>query len=270
MRRTTGMMGLIGATFLLAAPAAAQVSWTTQEDDRRCEDRGDSDRERWCELREAVLAAPSALQIDAGNNGGVEVSGAVRSDVRVRAHIWASARTEERAHEIVSQVELEIEGGRFAAQGPEGARREYWGVDWELEVPRAIDVEAHTMNGGIAIADVSGNLDFDATNGGIELTGVAGDVRGRTTNGGVHVELAGTRWEGRGLDAETTNGPVTLVVPDGYGAELEASTTNGGFDVDFPVTVRGRLGRTLRTTLGDGGPLIRATTTNGGVRIRRR
>ena len=128
------------------------------------------------------------------------------------------------------------------------------------------------QNGGIEIADMVGDIDFDATNGSVRLERVAGDVRGRTTNGRLRIELAGSSWEGRGLDAETTNGSVTLLVPEGYGAELEASTVNGAFEIDFPITitVRGRIGRNLRTTLGDGGPPIRVVTTNGGVRIRRR
>ena len=45
---------------------------------------------------------------------------------------------------------------------------------------------------------------------------------------------------------------------------------NGRIDLDFPVTVQGRIGRSLRTVLGDGGPRIRATTTNGAVRVVRR
>jgi hypothetical protein len=41
--------------------------------------------------------------------------------------------------------------------------------------------------------------------------------------------------------------------------------------IDFPVTVQGELTsrRGISTTLGSGGPLIRARTTNGGVTIRR-
>jgi hypothetical protein len=269
MRTTTW---LIAGTLLLASPAGGQQAWTTAEADQaRCDDRGGDDRERWCEARRAALPTPALLEVDAGGNGGVEVTGADRSDVSVLAFLWATAPTEERAREIVSEITLAIDGGRLTAEGPERrGRRESWGVDWELTVPRAIDLDARTMNGGIQVADVTGDIDVAATNGGIALTGVGGDVRGRTTNGGLRVELAGTSWEGRGLDATTTNGGVTLIVPDGYGAELETGTVNGGFDIDFPVTVTGRLGRTLRTTLGSGGPPIRATTTNGGVRIRRR
>ena len=53
-------------------------------------------------------------------------------------------------------------------------------------------------------------------------------------------------------------------------AELEAGTTHGGLNIDFPITVQGRIGRHLETTLGSGGPKLRAITTNGGVTIRQR
>jgi DUF4097 and DUF4098 domain-containing protein YvlB len=135
--------------------------------------------------------------------------------------------------------------------------------------PREIDLSLETQNGSIAIADVRGNLSFRAQNGAINLDSVAGNVRGRTTNGGVDAELTGDTWEGTGLDLETTNGGVRLRIPENYSARLETGTVHGGIDIDFPVTLQGRIGRELSTTLGDGGPLVRAETTNGGVRITR-
>jgi hypothetical protein len=92
----------------------------------------------------------------------------------------------------------------------------------------------------------------------------------RTMNGGLDVELAGTSWEGTRLDVETRNGGVDLSIPDGYSAELEVGTVNGRLEVDFPVTIQGRLDRHLRTTLGGGGEPVRVVTTNGGVTVRRR
>src|SRR5436190_187323 len=102
-----------------------------------------------------------------------------------------------------------------------------------------------------------------------ERIAVAGNVRGRTTNGGVDAELTGRTWEGAGLDLTTTNGGVRLRIPENYSARLETGTVNGGIDIDFPVTVTGRLGREFSTTLGGGGPLVKAETTNGQVRISR-
>jgi hypothetical protein len=66
------------------------------------------------------------------------------------------------------------------------------------------------------------------------------------------------------------NGGVSLTIPRGYNGRLETGTTNGGMRVDFPITVQGMIGRRIQTQLGTGGPLVRAVTTNGGVRISER
>jgi DUF4097 and DUF4098 domain-containing protein YvlB len=117
---------------------------------------------------------------------------------------------------------------------------------------------------------VEGRLEFGTTNGGVRLTNVAGDVRGRTTNGGVDIDLDGPAWRGEGLDVQTSNGGVRLAIPDGYSAQLEAGTVNGGLNSDFPLTVKGRINRDIEATLGAGGAPIRVRTSNGGVRITRK
>ena len=40
-------------------------------------------------------------------------------------------------------------------------------------------------------------------------------------------------------------GMQTLAVPADYSADLETGTVNGGIELDFPVTVQGRLGKRL-------------------------
>ena len=67
---------------------------------------------------------------------------------------------------------------------------------------------------------------------------------------------------------ETRNGGVKLRVPEDYSARLLMSTDNGGFRSDLPVSVRGKHEKHIRAKLGDGGALLRITTTNGGVSIR--
>jgi DUF4097 and DUF4098 domain-containing protein YvlB len=94
-------------------------------------------------------------------------------------------------------------------------------------------------------------------------------VEGHTTNGGLHLELASDHWDGDRCDVSTTNGGVTIRVPAGYSAHLETGTVNGGVRIEFPVTVQGEINRHLAVDLGSGGKLVRATTTNGGVRVER-
>lgn len=191
------------------------------------------------------------------------------NEVLVRATVHASAEDEAAARELAGGVEIQT-SGVVRANGPAAARRSWWSVSYEIFTPRATDLSIETGNGGIAIEDVRGNHDVEAHNGGLRLAGVAGNVRGRTTNGGLHVTLTGDTWDGEALDVQTTNGGIDLRIPEDYSARLETRTVNGGVDIEFPVTMQGRISRrNIATTLGDGGPLVRAATTNGGVRVRR-
>jgi hypothetical protein len=259
---------LAAAVLLLAAaPLAAQ-----QRDDQDwCRDGwSDDDRATHCEVREVALDARRQLRVDGRANGGVRVRAWDRGTILVRARVQATAGSRADAEAIAGAVRI-ADGDVVRAEGPSDlGRREHWSVSYEVMVPRDTDLELEASNGGLDVAGVRGTLALRTVNGGIRLSDVHGDVRGRTSNGGVHVELTGRRWEGRGLDVETSNGGVRLDIPDGYAASLEAGTTNGGLQLDFPITVQGRLDRRLRAELGGGGAPIRVVTTNGGVTIRRR
>jgi hypothetical protein len=254
----------------MAVPAFAQTSG----DDPCRQYRGDRDSEQHCEVREESMAS-GALTVDAGPNGGIRIEGWDQNSIRVQAVVTANARDEARAREIAQSVQLLAGNGRVSAQGPERdslGRRESWSVSFRINVPRRNDLDLRANNGGITIANVSGNITFDTNNGGVNLTDLAGTVKGQTDNGGLTVRLAGNRWDGDGIDVRTTNGGVTLDIPAGYNAELETRTENGGFRIDFPITVQGELSmqRGVNTTLGSGGPPIRVRTTNGGLRVNRR
>ena len=253
---------------LHALPAAAQQDGEDWVEQCRRRSRGD-DREVHCEERETRLRATGSLRVDGRANGGITVRGWDRDEVLVRARIQASARTEEAARQIAGRIRVRTEGGEVSAEGPDTERREGWAVSYEIFAPRSTDLELRTTNGPIRLENVRGDIGMQAVNGPISLRGVGGDVRGRAQNGPVRVVLDGQRWEGEGLDLETTNGPVTLMVPEGYSARLETGTVNGPMSVDFPVTVSGRLNRRIETELGRGGAPIRVVTTNGPVTLRR-
>jgi hypothetical protein len=223
-------------------------------------------RSHACELRETTVAARAALSVDAGPNGGISVTGADRKDVLIRATVRAWGESEADARAMASQIVVHTDDV-IRADGPAQNGRNGWAVSYEVFAPRDTNLKLETRNGGIAITSVRGVLDFETQNGGVKLDGLAGNVRGRTTNGGVDVKLTGARWEGETLDVRTTNGGVRMHVPENYSARLETGTVNGGVNIDFPVLVQGKIGRDISTTLGNGGALLRAETTNGGVRV---
>lgn len=223
-----------------------------------------------CEIKEQTLPATgNTISVDARENGSVSVKGWERNEILLRARIQTAASSEAEANELAKQIGIETAGAKISAAGPANRRNYHWSVSYEIFVPLRSNLSLKSNNGGISIADVQGQLEFSALNGGVSLSHVGGNVRGGTTNGGVSVELSGDRWDGEQLDVKTTNGGVTLTIPENYSAHLETGTVNGSLKVDFPVTVQGTLTRELAVNLGSGGPTVRAMTTNGGVRIKR-
>ena len=145
--------------------------------------------------------------------------------------------------------------------------RSGYSVDYHLRVPQHLATDLHTMNGGIDLTRVDGNLRFETTNGGVTLDRISGDVNGHTINGALNVSLTGDHWQGNGLHVDTTNGGIDLRVPEHYNAHLETGTVNGGINVNFPVTVQGTIKNHLSTDLGTGGSTVHVQTVNGGITI---
>jgi DUF4097 and DUF4098 domain-containing protein YvlB len=266
MRRTVFPLLLLA---ICAAPAVAQSRDAQRWLDACRSGRGGRDRERFCDVREQTIPSRSHLRVDGRENGGIEIIGADRNDILVISMIQTQAESESEAKEIAGQIRVDL-GDDIRADGPSTRWRSSWSVSYEIHVPRKMNLDLTATNGGISIENVDGRMEFETTNGGISLTGVSGSVRGSTSNGGVDVELTGDRWTGEGLDVRTTNGGIELAIPLNYSARLETGTVNGGMDIGFPITVQGRIDRRLATQLGSGGALIRVTTTNGGVSLRRR
>jgi putative adhesin len=280
MRATTFILRGVLLTAVVASPLLGQRTrrYSDGPDPDRaiqdwleqCREGRNNDRERFCEVRESRLDPTRSLDVDGRENGSVSVHGWDRSQVLVLAKIQADGEDQDEAREVASQINIVTDGGRVRAEGPSTRRRQSWSVSYDVWAPRETDLRLVTHNGGVSVEDISGRLDLNAVNGGIALHGVSGDVHGETTNGPLNVELDGDRWRGPGLDLRTTNGPVNLTIPDGYSARLETGTVNGPMNIDFPITLQGNIGRHITTDLGNGGPSIRALTTNGPVNIRRR
>lgn len=232
---------------------------------------GRNDRGHACQVRDARLGSIAGpLTVDAAPNGGIRVAAWDQSDVLVRAVIQTWAETDGEARDLADRVQVNAAGTSVSANGPsrdDRRDRQGWSVSYEIWAPRALALDLKTVNGGISLHGMHGDSQFTTRNGGVALEDVGGRISGRTQNGGVNVRLEGSRWDGAGLDVETTNGGVTLAVPRDYSASLDLSTVNGGFRTDLPMTVQGRLDRQVKATLGSGGAPVTIRTTNGGVRV---
>jgi hypothetical protein len=263
-----------------ALPAAGAQTTHSSDTDARwlesCENNwnGDRDRGRACEVRDIpVKLSGRSIEIDGRTNGGIHVEGWDGDSVRVTARIQANADDDAAARALLGDIKFVTDGRGVRADGPSSSRygdRGGWSASYVVWVPHRFDLSLEAHNGSLRVNRVAGKMDLRTTNGSLGLSEVGGDVHARTQNGSLRVELSGARWEGTGLDAETQNGSVHLLVPDRYAALLETGTVNGRINTDIPITVQGRISRRLSVPLNGGGPTVRALTTNGSVTISNR
>ncbi len=139
-------------------------------------------------------------------------------------------------------------------------------VEFVVRLPRGVHLDLSTVNGGLTITDVTGEVEAATVNGSITASSLAGPVQARTVNGSLRVSMgdAGTG----DLSYRTVNGSVTLELPDGFNGRLSMSTVNGSLQSDFPLTVQGRLNpKRIETDIGSGGRRLEVSTVNGSVKL---
>jgi hypothetical protein len=142
-------------------------------------------------------------------------------------------------------------------------------VDFEVRLPKGVNVGAWSVNGGVSVDGATGEVEAGSVNGGVDATSSGGPVQASSVNGTVHARMG--RVGNEDLDFSSVNGNVIAEFGEDIDAQVELSTVNGRFQTDWPVTITGRVDpRHLRATIGKGGRRIRLSTVNGNVELRKR
>jgi hypothetical protein len=133
------------------------------------------------------------------------------------------------------------------------------------------DVAVDTGDGSVKLEHVAGVIDVRTGEGPVWLGGQLGVVRIRATEGTVALKLAeGSRMDGD-WDVSTGDGGVVLYLPDTFGAELDAMTSEGAVRVEDGLAIAHahRSKRTLKGPLGEGGRILRIRTGDGSITLRK-
>lgn len=219
--------------------------------------------------RTYTVAAGGRLEI-VNTNGIIEASPASGGQVEVRAERIAKASNDERAQELLKQLELREDVSpnrvRIETRGP-GIRigRSSHEVRYYVRVPDGLAVQFETTNGAVRLENLKGQIVASTTNGGVRGRGLSGSVKATSTNGGVTIEMSSVTGD---VELGTTNGGIRLELPADVKAALDARCVNGGISVSDELPFQGeQTRRRVSGTLNGGGPRISVETVNGGVRI---
>jgi hypothetical protein len=132
---------------------------------------------------------------------------------------------------------------------------------------------AESGDGSIEIEDASGRVEARTDDGSVRLSGVPGGVRIRSGDGSVVVRVrAGAVMTDDWMIA-TSDGSVSIELPDGFSAEIEAEPGSDS-RVRSELTLSNAVGgtreqRTLRGVLGEGGHRLTVRTGDGSIRLNR-
>jgi hypothetical protein len=245
----------------------------------------------------AALAAPAAAQssdfqwrgtVAEGRTVEIRgVNGAVRALPSADAAVHVEAtRTARRSNPESVRIEVVQHNGGVTICAvyptPPGARRDNdcrpgggqnsvrdndVRVDFVVRVPAGVRFESHVVNGAIRAEGLRSDVKVATVNGGIDIV-TSGFAEASTVNGNITCRLGAGRLSGD-LSFETVNGSITLDMAPGLHADFRGSTVNGRIDSDFPILVTGQVSRrSLRGSIGDGGPELRVSTVNGSIRLR--
>lgn len=136
-------------------------------------------------------------------------------------------------------------------------------------------LRAHTGDGSIRFQDIQGAVDIDTGDGGGELSGKFTSVRLRTGDGTLTVRAEDGSAMTDDWEIRTGDGGVRLELPEGFAANLDATTADGrvsleGFGEPAPAAGQDEDSHhSLKRALGGGGKLLRLRTGSGGISVRK-
>jgi DUF4097 and DUF4098 domain-containing protein YvlB len=134
-------------------------------------------------------------------------------------------------------------------------------------------IRAHTGDGSLTFEDVRGTADIDSGDGSGSVSGRLSGLRLRTGDGSLTVRAEEGSSMSDDWELRTGDGSVRLELPDGFAANLDASTGDGrvhleGFGNDGVPGDEGAH-NSMKRPLGGGGKLLRVRSGSGAISVRK-
>jgi len=141
-------------------------------------------------------------------------------------------------------------------------------VEYTLSVPRRAVLRLSNVMGNIVANGFANDMTLSDVAGNLSAENNDGSVRAHTVNGAIVVSV--TRFpEGRSVSLHTVSGAITLTVPHDAGAVVKAQTTSGGFQSDFPLTVKSEMiGSHVNGRIGSGAGWIDLESISGMLELK--
>jgi len=240
--------------------------------------------EEW--KREFTVGAHPVLRVQT-NDARIEVRGVPGNTIsaRVVAEGWhigpgeVTASAQQTADSIFIQVKTPDRHIHFNF----GNRS----LHIEVSVPQSTALDLGSSDGSVSVSGIKGEARLATSDGSIRVDNFEGSLRARTSDGSIEVagrfdlldlntsdgHISANVWTGSHLkeawNLRTSDGSITLGLPNDLSAFLDAWTSDGHIDLQLPVEVIGRVEKNrVHGKLHGGGPNLQVHTSDGSITLR--
>lgn len=149
-----------------------------------------------------------------------------------------------------------------------------WKVDYRIRVPVLTDLDINAGRGPITINGIEGNIQLSAAEAETKLKLSGGTVNATIALGKVNLIVPVKSWRRGGVNIRMAAGELTLELPPGFAADLDAEILRSGQIVNSydGLEVREKPGitpRLVKARAGAGGTAFRFTVGDGTINIRK-
>jgi hypothetical protein len=232
-----------------------------------------------------------ALTIVGAPAGSITIEGWSRNEVDITAEIEQRADTEEELTQLAAVNSFMIDDTpnhvrvittgthdkafmrRAAKNFPKKLAGLPWKIDYKIRVPAMCDVEIDAGRGALKLSGVEGAIRITALEGDATLGLTGGLVIATIGRGNVKVNLASRSWRGAGADIRLATGEMTVELPAGFSADINADVLRTGqientYTTLEPIERNSITPRSINGRAGAGGAALKFTVTDGTIRIK--
>ena len=225
-------------------------------------------------------------------NGSITIEGWSRSEVELTAEIELRGLSEEDLNllalvngfifeESANHVRILSVGmhdkkymRRTAKTFPKSLLGNPWKIDYRIRVPEFCDLEINAGRGPISLKGVEGSLALTATESVAQVTLSGGIVNATVGSGKLDVKITARSWRGTGADIRLALGEMTVELPPGFSADVDATILRVGKIEDSFGELQPRQRNSvtpqlMRARAGAGGPIFKFTVGDGTITLKK-
>jgi hypothetical protein len=217
------------------------------------------------------IAGVAGLNVET-DVGSITVTGAEVTDCNITAEITVKAQTKEEARKLAEEVKMEFESSdetlTIKVVKPAELKKRSLVVDFKIIAPRRMKLDCSTGVGTVTVSDIEGRIEASVNVGSIACYAVVAELDLSSNVGSVKVKYADAAPAACKANITTNVGSIEFTAPSELSAQVHASTNIGSVETARPITVVGKVGKSIKGTIGSGEGKVLLKTNVGSIEIK--